>query len=719
MLSAFIVSAAASPIAPAGDCGPGPAAAGTGTITVNFANLNPAGPMDASNTWVTFGGGTAALVGTINGSGKALKLGKSYPMSDLAQGVTLSNYNSGRICISYGAGLTADASNCWSPNFNNPALDDYGTRWDKVEITWNGVAGGANLTAQDFFGIPMQLQSSGGGQPATTLTWWKSTSEVMNALGAMCGYSLNSEGVPTGALVEGTNGVSIAGLPGTQIIRVINPSTVTAGTGGSTGYPSFQTYLETLRNDGGAPVVTTISGGNGVFNGAVQSYSFSVYVVNAWDRLYGTVVRVGDLVFDGRVANGSKNVPTTFVIRRENLTDSAIYGANAAFSMIRGSNLNSIVQKARADYLSALNFGFAGSTVANPMRPRDTIGDSPSWTWYGNKPNGVNQTAMPISYAFGTAQPSHPYFNPVAAYLTTVTDAYGFAFNDRLQAPLAPLGPGSTVTITVLTDAGGSSIRKSAPGAMDLVVQNALTGEVEAWNMDDFRLDGRYRPAVAGLAGMRVVAAADWDGDGTTDLLSHAPKNGRLVVTRFYNGHPFDSTALTPLAKGPAWRVAGMGDMDGDGLCDVVWTRPDDGIAEVWSMDGFVRLAAITPSGQAWRAAGAVPVAVADWNADGVAELVAWHGPSGTLSAYRLAGTRFVPMAQVVMPAPLRSAAWRVVAVRDMDGDGDLDVVFQRGSGGALKVAVLDGSGALEVVHDVAIPSGYPNGPMWFVRNAG
>lgn len=698
----------------ADNCGSAPAAAGTGTITVNFATLNPAGPMGAANTWITFCGGTTGLVGTVNGSGAALVLGKSYPMSALAQGVTLSNYNSGRICISYGAGLTADASNCWAPNFNNPSLADYGTRWDKVELTWNGVSGGANLTAQDFFGIPLQLAASGGGQPSTTLTWWKGTSEVMNNLGSMCAYALNSVGTPTGALVEGTNGVALAGLPGKQIIRVINPSTVTAGSGGTTGFPSFAPYLDVLRNDGGTPISTTISGGNGMLNGAIQSYSFSVSIVNEWTRLHGSVVRPGDLLFDGRVANGRRNVPTTFVIRRANLTDSAIYGANAAYSMLRGSNVNSIVEKVRADYLAALNFGFPESSVSNPMRPSNTIGASPSWTWYGNKPNGIQQPAMPISYAFATSQPGAPYFNQVAAYLTTVTDAYGFAFNDRLQAPLAPLGPGSKVTITVLTDAGGSSVQNSGPGAMDLVVQHSLSGAIEAWNVEGFRVTGRYTPAPLAANGMRVIAAADWDDDGTMDLLTHAPQTGRLVLTRFYNGQPFDSSPLDPLAKGPAWRLVGAGDLDGDGLADLAWTRSQDGLVEMWTMNGLARSAVTTPSGQAWRAAGAEAAGVVDWNADGVSELATWNGETGILSLFRLAGNRFVPMAEVLLPPPLRGGAWRVVAIRDMDGDGDVDIVFQRRAGGALKVAVLDGSGALESVRDVDGPAGV----AWRVRNA-
>ena len=67
-----------------------------------------------------------------------------------------------------------------------------------------------------------------------------------------------------------------------------------------------------------------------------------------------------------------------------------------------------MVQKAVADYFSGLNFGLIGSPAPNPNNPGQTIGKSPSWTWYGNKPNGGGPAPLPLSDAYAAAQPGNP-----------------------------------------------------------------------------------------------------------------------------------------------------------------------------------------------------------------------------------------------------------------------------------------------------------------------
>lgn len=700
--------------AAANDCGVAPAPAGTGTVTILFNNLNPTGSMDAAHTWVTFGGATTGMVGSFIGGGGQVVLGKSYRMSTLTQGVKLSNFNSGRIYISYGSGLTANAANCWSPNFANPGLADYSTRWDKVELTWNGVAGGANLTAQDFFGIPLQLTSSGGGQAGATLTWRTPTATAMNALGALCGFSMNTVHHPTGAIVTGAYGVTLPGLPGESVVRVINPATVTADNDGGTGFPSFTPYLTTLRNDGGTPISTTISGNNGTYGSGLQTYSLKTYIANAEAHLGGGIVRVGDLVFDGVTFNGSANAATIFVIRRADLTDHAIYGATAPYVMLKGSNVNAIVEKVRADYLSALNFGFANSATACPTNPGKSIGASPSWAWYGNPPSGINQPPMPITYAFATAQPGHTYYNQYANYLTTVTDAYGFAFNDRLQAPLAPLGPGSTVHITVLTDAG-STVHSSAPGPMDLVLQNASNGRIIAWDLQNFAVGSQFEPFEIASPVERVIAVADWNRDGQPDVITHQLTNGYITVHLCYNGQVFASSPLNVLARGPAWRLIGVGDLDGDERTDLAWVRESDGTVEFWRMNGPRRIEIITPNGQVWRAAGTRPTGLVDWNDDGVVELAVWDTLRDAIDLYSLGGVRFIPFDSIDMPNHVAGAQWFPAAFGDFDGDSDVDVIFQKRNDGSLRAISLDGAGLIDDIIPLVPPA---NGPAWRVRNS-
>ena len=133
------------------------------------------------------------------------------------------------------------------------------------------------------------------------------------------------------------------------------------------------------------------------------------------------------------------------------MTSYAIYGANPAYTCtpLRTAAINAsgVATKAVADYFAGLNFGFIGSTEKNPNMPGKTIGNSPSYTWYGNPPVPNLQSPpppikpLPQSDAYAAAQPQfftgEPGYNMYAAYLnggsTPVTDAYGFPYTDRIS----------------------------------------------------------------------------------------------------------------------------------------------------------------------------------------------------------------------------------------------------------------------------------------------
>jgi len=375
--------------------------------------------------FVTFcGAGT--LVGKYGSS--PLVPGQSYSLEQLIEGVSLTTSRDGRICISLGKALTtATASNGYSPNFANPSLADYGTRWDKAEITYVDGSGGINLSAQDFFSVPLRITTDG----QKSLTWTQSTPKVMNALGALSSFAILSlEDKPQGALAVGASGVVVPGVV-KPVVRILSPATVTPFADGSTVYPVLAGYLSFVEKSS----ATTVWGNNG----AGQWYKFSA------------TVSAGQLKLGGAVDGGSGQVATTAQV--SSLTDTMIYGANPPFVITRGTDLHGMVTRAMADYFAGLNFGLVGSPEKIPGHTAHTVGGLATWHWYGNNPNGVDQPALPIADAFAAAQRGQPsYYNSYASYLTTVGDAYGFAYNDRLQSPLTSIGAGQTVTIEVLPD---------------------------------------------------------------------------------------------------------------------------------------------------------------------------------------------------------------------------------------------------------------------------
>ena len=336
-----------------------------------------------------------------------LQEGVSYNLSTLAAGVDVTKYTSGRVFVSLGSPLTGlTATNNYAPNFVSPTSPNFLTRMDKYEITYGVPAsggartGGANLSSTDFFGIPLQLQTKGGSEP-TTLTWnyngAVNTAAVFQNLGALEGYETDTSSNSLGALVaNGANGVTINTPDGPMngVVRIIAPSSTN---GNTTPFPSFANYVNYLQANG---ISATIEGQNGQFSkgGPYQNYD-----------LTGVISKTsGDLVLTGTVTNASGGTNSlTIVVTKANLSSFAIYGANPAYTVTVGSDTNKVVEKVIADYFAGLNFGLIGSTAPNPNNPGHTIGTSPSWTWYGNQPNGGGPKPLPLSdpYAAAAGQP--------------------------------------------------------------------------------------------------------------------------------------------------------------------------------------------------------------------------------------------------------------------------------------------------------------------------
>jgi fibronectin-binding autotransporter adhesin len=430
-------------------------------LVLKFNNDRP----DASSlpAYITFTGApTGAFDATIAGTITQLQEGVSYSLSTLAAGVDVTKYTSGRVFVSLGSpliGLTANTN--YAPNFVSPTSPNFLTRMDKYEITYGVPAsggaptGGANLSSTDFFGIPLKLQTKGGSQP-TTLTWnyngAVNTAAVFQSLGALEGYQTDTVANTLSALVaNGSNGVTVntPNGPLNGVVRIIAPSSTN---GNQTPFPSFANYVNSLEANG---ISATIAGQNGQFSkgGPYQNYN-----------LTGVISKTsGDLVLSGAVTTaGGGTTPLTIVVTQANLTSFAIYGANPAYTVTVGSDTNKVVEKVIADYFAGLNFGLIGSTAANPNNPGHTIGNSPSWTWYGNQPNGGGPKPLPLSDAYAAAQPGNAdFYNAYAAYLNNssapVTDAYGFPYTDRLASPLASLDDNTILTMTILPDTAGSS----------------------------------------------------------------------------------------------------------------------------------------------------------------------------------------------------------------------------------------------------------------------
>ena len=198
------------------------------------------------------------------------------------------------------------------------------------------------------------------------------------------------------------------------------------------------------------------------------------------------------------------------------------------------------------------------------------------------------------------------------------------------------------------------------------------------------------RAAAWGLAAFALSAAAnrlgDFNGDGKADvLLRHA--DGRWYLYPMDGPKPIAGRGTTNQPADWSWRLVGLGDFDADGRSDAL-LRYFDGSWRLSPMAGRREIArgagrVALPAGDGWRMAG-----VGDFDGDGtVAEVLLRHA-DGAWRYYALRGRAIVDEAS---PGLTRNPRWQLKGVGDLNGDGRDDVLLRDDSGSWYYYAMAGG----------------------------
>jgi hypothetical protein len=235
----------------------------------------------------------------------------------------------------------------------------------------------------------------------------------------------------------------------------------------------------------------------------------------------------------------------------------------------------------------------------------------------------------------------------------------------------------------------------NSDGASDILWQNQSTGLLSAWRMSGVDLiqgvlltlpDGSS-PALVSDTQWRIVGTADFNADGRTDLLWQHDQG--WVAIWFMDGErQIAGTLITerPLSD-LGWRIVATGDVDGDGMPDIIWQHTDGRVA-AWYMDHWrYRMGDVIASlGDAnWRVVGA-----SDVNGDRRLDLVWHHRTRGDVAVWYMANKVLLDGVQVNSSQP--DTNWHIVAVSDIDRDGAPDLIWQNVATGELAAWMLDGA---------------------------
>lgn len=218
-------------------------------------------------------------------------------------------------------------------------------------------------------------------------------------------------------------------------------------------------------------------------------------------------------------------------------------------------------------------------------------------------------------------------------------------------------------------------------------------------------------PGCLGAPGFGHIALGDLDGDGAPDLIQTG-FSGTWVSRIFQNdgSGAFTEINAGSLSGASASSIA-LGDLDGDGDLDLILTGATETsyISKIYRNDGNAAFTEINAGSLTGVYNGSI--ALGDLDGDGDLDLVLTGatnlGGSARISRiYRNAGNGSFTE---INAGSLAGVAMSSIVLGDIDGDGDLDLILT-GSTGSEKISRIyqnDGNGALTEINVASLTGAY------------
>jgi nitrous oxidase accessory protein NosD len=193
-------------------------------------------------------------------------------------------------------------------------------------------------------------------------------------------------------------------------------------------------------------------------------------------------------------------------------------------------------------------------------------------------------------------------------------------------------------------------------------------------------------------AGWSDVKAADFNADGSADMLWYNADNHAMAVWTMAGSHLLLPGPVLPTPLGDGWTVVTGADFNFDGMADVLWHNPSTNSMAVWLMSGTHLLlpgpVIPGPLGDGWTV-----VTGTDFNADGMADVI-WSNPgSGSMAVWLMSGTQLL-LPGPVIPGPI-GAGWSVAYAADFNADGMSDAIWQNTTTNRMAVWLMGGTNLL------------------------
>jgi hypothetical protein len=232
-----------------------------------------------------------------------------------------------------------------------------------------------------------------------------------------------------------------------------------------------------------------------------------------------------------------------------------------------------------------------------------------------------------------------------------------------------------------------------------LMLQNDNSNAVSIWLLNNNGQNLAHSPIVfTAAADWKVLASGDFNQDRVPDLVLQNSATNQLSI--WYMGGSNGTTLLAAPAlytSAANWQLVSAGDMNDDGIADLLFQNAVTNALSIWYMGGVngatLQSAPIvaTPL-ENWRVVG-----TADFDGNGAEDIIFQNTVNNGVSIwYRALGSAFT-----VLSAPIihtTAPNWRVVGASYVNGDTVPDMVLQNSATNQVSVWLMGGQNGATVV---------------------
>jgi len=324
------------------------------------------------------------------------------------------------------------------------------------------------------------------------------------------------------------------------------------------------------------------------------------------------------------------------------------------------------------------------TAIPSPTVSAVTVSDTTETTASISALVTPNGSTTDVTVDYGLASGSYLYRSETVLVAGTATQ--------NIEVPIAALAPHHTYFFTVAVhNAGGQASAaegqfKTLPrfdvdanGSSDLLVK-AKNGKLVAILLAKGKQHLRL-PIPVSLGGKTLIGMPE-SSEGTLEAVTVDKKN----VVWFLGLNP-STLSGTAIVRGPAvtagWQVAGVADFNGDGSQDLLIVNTKTGATAIWLLNGASVVQKIRGPK---LPLGFSVVAIDDFNGDAKPDVLIWNATTGAVKFVTLKGT-----VGSIAAGPAIPPGWQLCGGNDYLGTGSPQLLLVNPKNGATRLWALNG----------------------------